>query len=167
MGRLIRLLSVVITISSIYGCANAEGGDMTVEKGRTVTFDYTLTVDGEVVDTSRGKEPLEYVQGESGLIPGLTKRMEGMRTGEERKITVPSAEAYGEIRGEAFREIPRSRLPEGMEPAAGIMLQAEQQDGGVVPVRISEVRDDVVVIDFNHPLAGKDLLFEVKIVSVK
>ena len=140
---------------------------MTISEGKTVSFDYTLTVDGETVDTSKGKEPLKYVQGDSNLIPGLTKRMEGMQTGDEKKIEVPAEEAYGQVREEAFKDVPKKQLPPDMEPARGMVLQVQQPGGPPMPVRIKEVKPDSVVIDFNHPLAGKDLMFDVKIVSVE
>ena len=139
---------------------------MTIKEGKKIAFEYTLTVDGEVVDTSKGKEPLEYTHGDASLIPGLTSRMEGMKEGEEKKIPVPAAEGYGLVNPEAFQKVPKAQMPADMNPEAGMMLQAQRPDGSVLPVKISEVNDDSVVIDFNHPLAGKDLTFDVKVVSI-
>ena len=137
-----------------------------VENGKKVSFDYTLTVDGEVVDTSKGKQPLEYTHGEPGLIPGLTSRMEGMEEGEERKIKVPSEEGYGPVDPKAFQEVPKTQLPENTDPKVGMLFQAQSPDGSMLPVKVTEVKNTSVIIDFNHPLAGKDLDFEVKVVSV-
>jgi FKBP-type peptidyl-prolyl cis-trans isomerase 2 len=139
---------------------------MTIEKGKKVAFDYTLTVEGDVVDTSKGKKPLEYTHGDSSLIPGLTSRMEGMKAGEERKIEVPSKEGYGLVNQKAFQEVPKTQLPKDINLNPGMMLEAQRPDGSVLPVKIAEVKDSSVVVDLNHPLAGKDLIFEVKIVSV-
>lgn len=139
---------------------------MAVKNGKKISFDYTLTVDGGVVDTSSGKKPLEYTHGDNSLIPGLTRRMEGMEEGEQRKIEVPAEEGYGPVSKEAFREVPKSQLPQDIDLDPGMMLQAQRPDGSVLPVKIHEVKEGSVVIDLNHPLAGKNLDFDVKIVSI-
>ena len=139
---------------------------MTIKEGKKVSFDYTLTVEGEVVDTSKGRKPLEYTHGDSSLIPGLTSRMAGMKEGEERKIEVPSEEGYGLVSQEAFQEVPKTQLPKDITLNPGMMLEAQRPDGSVLPVKIAEVKDAAVVIDLNHPLAGKNLVFDVKVVSV-
>lgn len=139
---------------------------MAIEQGKNISFDYTLTVEGEVVDTSEGREPLKYTHGDASLIPGLTSRMEGMKEGEEKKIDVPAEEGYGLVNPEAFQKVPRTQMPSDMKPEPGMMLQAQRPDGSVLPVKIAEVTDDVVTIDFNHPLAGKNLTFDVKVVSI-
>lgn len=138
----------------------------TIENGKKISFDYTLTVDGEEMDTSKGKQPLEYTHGDKSLIPGLTSRMEGMEEGEERKIEVPAEEGYGMVNPEAFKEIPRSQMPKDTEPQAGMILQGQTAEGQTVPVKITEVKDDTVVIDMNHPLAGKSLVFDIKVNSI-
>jgi FKBP-type peptidyl-prolyl cis-trans isomerase 2 len=137
-----------------------------IEKGKKISFDYSLTVDGEVIDSSKGKKPLEYVHGEGKLISGLTKRMEGMEAGEEREIEVPAEEGYGLPDPKAFRKTPRKDFPEEIELKPGTMLSAQKPDGSVLPVKVMEVEEDFVVIDLNHPLAGKDLFFKVKVVAV-
>ena len=137
-----------------------------IEKGKKISFDYTLTVDGEVVDTSEGKKPLEYTHGDDSLIPGLTRRMEGMKEGEQRKIEVPPEEGYGIVNEKAVQEIPRTQVPKDVQPKVGMILQAQRPDGSSFPVKITGVKDDSVVIDLNHPLAGKDLFFNVKVVSI-
>jgi peptidylprolyl isomerase len=139
---------------------------MNIEKGKTVAFEYTLTVDGELVDTSKGKEPLKYTHGDASLIPGLTSRMEGMKEGEEKQIDVPAEEGYGPVNPEALQQVPRTQLPEDITPEAGMVLQAQKPDGSVLPVKIAEVTEEAVVMDFNHPLAGKDLKFDVKVISI-
>jgi len=138
-----------------------------IEKGKKIAFEYTLTVEGKVVDSSDGKEPLKYTHGDNSLIPGLTKRMEGMKEGEERKIEVPPEEGYGLVSKEAFQEVPREQVPSNVEPTAGMILQAQRPDGSTFPVKITEVTDNTVKIDLNHPLAGKNLNFDVKVVSVQ
>ncbi|HID93718.1 MAG TPA: hypothetical protein EYP60_06445 [bacterium (Candidatus Stahlbacteria)] len=89
---------------------------MVIQNGSRVWFDYTLTVDGEVVDSSEGRGPLQYTHGEGKIIPGLSRQLEGMRVGEERKIEVLPEEAYGQVNPDAFQEVPRSVLPADLKP---------------------------------------------------
>ena len=138
-----------------------------VKKGSKVTMDYTLTVDGKVIDSSKEHGPFTYTQGNGEIIPGLEKGIAGMQVGEEKEIVVSPADAYGEINPQNFREVKRSTLPPNIKPKAGMMLQARTANGKVIPVKIAKVNKDTVVLDFNHPLAGKTLKFDVKILSIK
>ncbi|MBD3245852.1 MAG: peptidylprolyl isomerase [Candidatus Omnitrophica bacterium] len=138
-----------------------------VAEGKKVKFNYTLTVEGKVVDTSEGREPLEYVHGEGQIIPGLAEGMQGMEPGESKKIEVAPDQGYGQVREDAYREVQKNTLPEGLEPKAGMMLQAQGPQGQVVPVTVEEVKDETVKLNFNHPLAGKTLHFDVSVVSVE
>ena len=140
---------------------------MTIEKGKKVSFDYTLKVDGEVVDTSKDRGPLEYTHGEGKIIIGLEKEMEGMKVGDEKTVEVKPEEAYGLKDSQAFRDVPKTSLPQGLEPKVDMMLQMQGPGGQALPVRIAEVKDDKIVLDLNHPLAGKTLMFQVKVVEVK
>jgi FKBP-type peptidyl-prolyl cis-trans isomerase 2 len=151
---------------SIYD-AKAGGGKMVIQDGRQVSFDYTLTVDGEVVDSSKGQGPLRYTHGKGEIIPGLARQLEGLRVGDEKTIEVPPEEAYGAINRQAFREISKASLPAGLEPKVGMYLQMQGPAGQVLPVKIAEVKDNSVVLDLNHPLAGKTLTFQVKIVDIQ
>jgi len=145
--------------------ANAE--DVVISKGSKVAFDYVLTVDGKIVDSSQTKGPLEYTHGDASLIPGLTKRMEGMKVGDEKVIEVPPEEAYGNPDPAGIKEIPLSSVPKDVKPEVGIMLQMQDQSGQAFPAKIIEVKKDSIMIDLNHPLAGKRLTFKVRIVSIK
>lgn len=147
--------------------SNVNGEAMKIENGRKVKFDYTLKIDGQVVETSNGKEPLEYTQGEGKIIPGLESRLVGLTAGEEKSVVIPAAEAYGEINEAAYREVPKSSLPDGFEPEAGMVLEIKAPDESVVPAVVWEVKEETIVLNFNHPLAGKTLQFDVKIVSVE
>lgn len=164
--KLMGFLAAGLFLVSGMCSAQAEGDQMIIEDGKKVSFDYTLTVDNEVVDSSKDRGPLEYTQGSGQIIPGLAKQMAGLKAGDERTLEVAPAEAYGEINPEAFKEVPKASLPEDLDPQPGIFLQMVGPGGQAIPVKISEVKDDVVVIDFNHPLAGKTLKFDVKIVAV-
>jgi FKBP-type peptidyl-prolyl cis-trans isomerase SlyD len=150
----------------ITGICQAKGAKM-VHEGSKVAFDYTLTVDNTVIDSSKGKEPIQYTQGQGQLIPGLEKNLTGLAVGEEKVITVSPEDAYGQVDPQAVREISRKVLPQEVEPKPGMILALKGPQGQSVPVRIAEVKDDTVVLDLNHPLAGKTLTFDVKIVSVE
>ena len=140
---------------------------MTVEKGKKVTFHYTLSVDDEVMQTSEGHDPMSYTHGAGQIIPGLASEMEGMQEGEEKSVLISAKDAYGEVDPNAFQEMPKSSLPEGLEPHKEMMLQMRTPQGQTIPVRVSEVKEEYIVLDMNHPLAGKDLKFDVKVVSVE
>lgn len=138
-----------------------------IEDGKTVKFEYKLTIDGQLVESSEGKTPLEYKHGSGVIIPGLESRLLGMMVGDEKTIVIPAKEGYGELNDEAYRQIPRASLPEGFKPEAGMIIELQAPDGNPVPAVIWEVSDENVVLNFNHPLAGKTLQFEVKIVSIE
>ncbi len=160
------LLSVLV-FNFGFNAGIGEAKNMIVEKGKEVSIDYTLTVEGEVIDSSQGKSPLQYTQGEGQIIVGLEKELEGLKVGDEKTVVVPPEEAYGLSDPEAFQEVPRSSLPSEIKPQVGMYVQAKGADGKVFPVKITEVKENMVVINFNHPLAGKTLKFDIKIVSIK
>ena len=140
---------------------------MTIQDGKQVTFDYTLTVDGQIVDSSEGKNPLRYTHGDGKLIPGLSKQLEGLRVGDEKGIAVTPDQAYGTIDPTAFQEVPKEKLPTTAELKVGTPLKFLGPEGQTMIVRIAEVKDNTIVVDFNHPLAGKTLNFQIKVVSVQ
>lgn len=138
-----------------------------IHAGSLVAFDYTLTDEsGTVIDSSQGKEPMHYVHGKGEIIPGLEKELAGMAVGGEKKVMVKPEEGYGPVNPLAFQEIPKDRLP----PQAlkvGAVLTARGPEGQTVPVRVHEIKENTVIIDFNHPLAGKTLLFDIKVKEIK
>jgi len=143
-----------------------KGEEIAIEKGSKVNFDYTLTVDGEVVDSSDGRDPFTYTHGEGQIVPGLERNLEGLHAGDKKKVAVLPEEGYGVVDPNAFKDVPRSTLPADVNLEPGMMLQAQNPNGNIFTVKIIEVKDDIVTIDFNHPLAGKMLNFQVKIVSI-
>lgn len=167
MRFIILLISVGLLFCTTDCFAQREGKVLTIQKGKEVSFDYTLTVDGQIFDSSQDKEPLTYVHGDGNIIPGLAKQLEGMKAGDKKDIVVNSEEAYGEVNPNAFHEIPKSQLPSSIEPRIGMTLQANAPDGRSQFARIAEIKDDSIVVDMNHPLAGKKLNFQIEIVSVK
>ena len=140
---------------------------LVVGNGRKVSFDYTLTVDGKEVDSSKAHGPFQYTHGQQSIIPGLAKQLEGLKLGDEKTVVVAPEEAYGPVHPEAFQEIPRERLPKDVDLKVGIQLRASAPDGRAAIVTVSELKGDKVFLNFNHPLAGKELHFQVKILSVQ
>ncbi len=139
-----------------------------VEKGKKVKVDYTLKVDGQVVESSVGKEPLEYTQGANMIIPGLESQLEGMKVGDQKTVTVAPKDGYGEINPEAVKDLPASAFPADFTPQVGMVIEMkDEKSGQTVPAVIQEIKDGKVKLNFNHPMAGKTLVFDVKIIDIK
>jgi len=150
----------------IAGSAFGKDNNSVVEKGKEVSFEYILTVDGEVVDQSKEGGPMKYTHGKGDIIPGLERQLQGLQQGDERIITVLPEEAYGAINPEAFQEVNRSSLPQTVTPQVGLLLEGRDEEGRTFQGMISELKQDSVMVNFNHPLAGKTLFFKIKIVSI-
>jgi len=138
-----------------------------VGENDVVSLEYTLTVDGEVVDSSEGHEPIQFIQGQGHIIPGLEKAIYGMTTGESKEVNVAPAEGYGEEDPNAFLEIPKSEFPPEIPVEVGTPLQLRDHQGQVFEAIIAEVKEDSAVLNFNHPLAGKTLNFQIKVVGIR
>jgi FKBP-type peptidyl-prolyl cis-trans isomerase 2 len=138
-----------------------------IEAGSMVGIEYTLTLkDGTKVDSNVGGEPLRVKQGSGQIIPGLDKELIGMKVGESRQITVGPDQAYGQVDPTAFTEIPVSELPEeGREP--GALLMARDDQGNARRLRVHKIEGETATLDFNHPLAGKTLTFDVTIREIE
>ncbi|MBW3545635.1 MAG: peptidylprolyl isomerase [Bacteroidetes bacterium] len=137
-----------------------------VQKGDRVRVHYTGRLkDGKVFDSSKGREPLEFEVGAGMMIAGFDKAVNGMDVGEQKTVEIPSGEAYGERREEMVIDVPRQQVPEGITPEVGQQL-ALNNGGQQVPVVVTEVTDEKVVLDANHPLAGQDLIFDIELVEV-
>src|SRR5512138_1003576 len=132
-----------------------------VDDGKVVSMHYTLHVDGKVVDSSEGGEPLQFIQGMGHIIPGLEQQLYDMRVGESKNITVPPGEGYGETDDAAYMEVPRDAFPANVPLDQGTELELRDQGGNPVYARIDNVTDENVRLDMNHPLAGKELKFDV------
>jgi FKBP-type peptidyl-prolyl cis-trans isomerase SlyD len=133
-----------------------------------VAFDYKLTLDsGEEIDRSPDNQPFGFITGSGQLIPGLEKGMMGMTAGDRSKISVAPEDAYGLINPELVANVPRSHFPGEMELKPGMTFQSPGPDG-MISANIIEIKDDnTVVVDLNHPMAGKKLHFDVNIVEVR
>ena len=133
-----------------------------------VTIHYTLhDSEGTLLDSSVGKEPLQYIHGNGMLIPGLEAMLEGKEPGLKFKAVVEPAEAYGEYNEKLVIDVPKSQFEEGAPIQVGMTFQATTEDGQVVLVRVSKITDDTVTVDGNHELAGKQLTFDIEILDVR
>jgi peptidylprolyl isomerase len=135
--------------------------------GDTVRIHYTGSLtDGTQFDSSSGRDPLEFTIGQGHIIPGLEREVAGMEVGQTKTVTVPADDAYGPHHEEAVHEVQREQIPDTIDLAIGVELQATAQNGQVMRLRVVELGDDTVKLDANHPLAGKDLVFEVELVEI-
>lgn len=136
-----------------------------INKGAKVKFDYTLTVDGKVEDTSAGRGPLEYEHGAGQIIRGLEKELETMNVGDKKTVQVKAEEAYGPVLQEAIKRVPKEAINNADQLKVGDMVGASN-GGHTFRAVVKEVTDKEITLDFNHPLAGKDLTFEVEIKEI-
>jgi len=130
-----------------------------------VHYKGTLS-NGDIFDTSEGREPLEFTLGTGQVIPGFDNGIVGMAIDESKTLNIPSAEAYGDIKKELIQEVPKTHLPEEIKPEVGLQLMSNTPDGQQIPLVVTEVKEETIVVDANHPLAGKDLTFEITLVGI-
>ena len=181
MKKLLALLimsgAVLAALFFLTSLARMSGGEATqaitfksasvIQEGSIVSMEYTLTDDaGAVIDSNVGKEPLTFIEGAGQIVKGLERELNGLKVGDQKKIQVKPEDGYGVPDKNAFHEIPRDKIPpEGQKP--GAMLMTKAPDGRTIPMRVHEVKDKTVVVDLNHPLAGKTLNFDVKIKDIR
>ncbi|PKH68289.1 peptidylprolyl isomerase [Flavobacterium sp. ALD4] len=139
-----------------------------VKENNTVKVHYVGKLsDGQVFDTSEGKEPLEFTLGQGKLIAGFEKGLIDMKLNEKKTITISKEEAYGESREDLIQEVDKSQLPEDITPEVGMGLVSKSADGNEMNLLIVEVKESTIVIDGNHPLAGKELTFDLEVVDIQ
>ena len=140
---------------------------MKVSKGDIVSVEYTIRLDDDrVIETTVGEAPLSYTHGQNEILQGLEAGLDGMERGAAKVITVEPVDAYGEIHSEGFFEVQRERVPAEAQ-RIGIKLETTAPDGRVVFPYVAEIRPDVIVLDLNHPLAGRTLRFDVRVVDIQ
>ena len=132
-----------------------------------VTIEYTLTVEGEVVDSSEEAGPLDYLQGHANIIPGLEREIEGMKIGESKTVLVAPEDGYGLIEPDAILEVDREEFPEDVPMEIGVELEITDDEGDMMFATIIKVGSKVVELDTNHPLSGKELSFDVKVTDLR
>jgi FKBP-type peptidyl-prolyl cis-trans isomerase SlyD len=147
--------------------AEKSKNDRVIKDGMMVSFEYTLkSSDGKVMETTKGREPLRYIHGQKMMIPGLEKELTGMKIGGEKHVTVKPEDAYGKINPNAVQEIPKEKIPpNGLK--VGAVLAAKSPEGMVVSMTVRQIKEKTVVLDMNHPMAGKTLVFDVKVVDIQ
>jgi len=151
----------------ISGC-NAAQNAAQAKNGDIVEVHYTGTLEnGTVFDTSAGREPLKFTLGAGQMIPGFEQAVLGMKIGESKTVTIPADEAYGPYRDDMVQVINREELTNIPNPEVGQQLYGSQPGGGTITGTITNVTDTTVTVDFNHRLAGKDLTFEIELVSIQ
>lgn len=139
----------------------------TAGSGDTVRVHYTGKLDdGTVFDSSADGEPLEFELGAEEVIQGFERALDGMEAGQRKQVRLAPEEAYGERRDDLVFDVPRDELPDGYEPQKGEELAVEVNSGREVPAYVKNVKDEAVTLDLNHPLAGRELLFEVELVEI-
>jgi peptidylprolyl isomerase len=137
------------------------------KSGDTVKIHYTGTLeDGTTFDSSQGRDPLEFEIGSGQVIPGFDKAVEGMAVGESKEVTIPADEAYGPRHEQMVQDVPMSALPPDLEPEVGMALSAQGQDGSELRLTVTEVKEDSITVDGNHPLAGQPLTFAIELVNI-
>jgi FKBP-type peptidyl-prolyl cis-trans isomerase SlyD len=141
---------------------------MRVQTGRVVLLDYLVKVtSGQVVEASSPKGPIEYLHGAGQILPALERALEGLGEGEQASFSIAPDDAYGERNEENVVSLPRGLFPEDVKLEPGVCLYARASEGESHPITVREVKDDLVTVDLNHPLAGERLYFEVKICGVR
>lgn len=139
-----------------------------VKANDTVRVHYTGKLEnGQIFDSSLERDPLEFTLGQGQLIPGFEQGVLDMKVNEKKTIEIPHTEAYGEVREELFHEVGKDKLPEEMKVEVGMGLISKAPDGSERQLTVHEVKDDTIIVDANHPLAGKDLTFELELVEIK
>lgn len=137
------------------------------KKGDTVKVHYTGKLeDGTVFDSSIEKEPLTFTLGEGNMIKGFESAVLGMQVGDSKTAVIVSDEAYGQRNEEMVVEVPANNVPENISPEVGQQLAIQQPDGRTIPVTVTQVDEEKVTLDANHPLAGKDLVFDIQLVDI-
>ncbi len=139
-----------------------------ISDGLMVSLDYTLRLDdGEVADTSEGREPVQFIQGQGQIVPGLEKELYGMKIGDEKDVVVEAAEGYGEYNPEAMQMVPKDAFPEDMELEKGMGIQVNDGSGRTMVAFVDEILPEGVKLDFNHPLADETLHFHVEVAGLE
>ena len=138
-----------------------------IEKGKKISLEYTVFLeDGTQIDTNIGEPPLVFEFGMGQMFPVIEQELIGLTPGDQKKIVLQPEDAYGHVVDEAFREVELSAIPDQFRQV-GAVFGIQDPAGGIFPIRVHQINDDKVILDFNHPLAGKSLQFDVKVIAVK
>ncbi len=163
----LKLSAVILAAFAFTACS--KGGDSAanaIAAGSNVKMHYTLTVDGNVADSSAGKDPLAFTQGAGQIIPGLDKVLIGMKVGDKKKVTVAPKDGYGEVNPQAIQKMPKKMVGNIPDLKVGMTLQGKTPQGQSFRARVIKIGKEEVTVDLNHPLAGKTLNFDVEIIDI-
>jgi FKBP-type peptidyl-prolyl cis-trans isomerase SlyD len=138
-----------------------------VAKDLVISMDYELSVEGEVIDYSEPGDPIEFIQGNENIILGLEKAIDGLSIGDSKEVYVKASDAYGDYDADGFVEVPKAEFPEDIPLEVGLEISVTNDDGEEMTAFIEEVGVETITLNFNHPLAGKDLNFKIKIVGIR
>jgi FKBP-type peptidyl-prolyl cis-trans isomerase 2 len=164
-----RVTAAALPLCLLAAAAAAEepAAPKVVAEGSKISIEYTLKLDdGSTADTNVGREPLVYEQGKGEMLAALEKQLTGMKVNDTRKVKLSPEEGYGAVNPAAFQTVPASQVPEEARTAGTTMI-AEDGSGRRQQVRVHEVKGDQIVVDMNHPLAGKTLHFDVKVLAIQ
>jgi FKBP-type peptidyl-prolyl cis-trans isomerase SlyD len=158
---------ILTCVPALAADGKGEGSVATVKDGAEVTLEYTLRLeDKTMLESNVGKEPMTYRHGAHEIVPGLEQSLVGLAKGDKKQVVVKPSDGYGEVDPKAIQEVTKSMIPEAGRKV-GARLEAKGPDGQSMFPRVVEVKDETVVLDFNHPLAGKTLVFEVTILDIR
>ena len=168
-----RILSILgtVVLGALFLAPDASAqkakGEQMIQNGSVVSLEYTLSeANGKLIESNKGKTPLKYTHGKNQIIPGLEKELTGMKVGGKKNIRVKPEDAYGAVNPDAFQEVPKANIPpEALK--VGSMLIARSPQGQSFSVRVHEIKENTVVLDLNHPLAGKTLVFDVQVLDIQ
>jgi peptidylprolyl isomerase len=167
MKKMLFMVLLGAILLSLVLAAGCGGSAVVAKKGDTAKVDYTGTLaDGTQFDSSIGKQPLQFTVGAGQMIAGFDAAVLGMKVGDKKTVTIPAAQAYGARDESLVFNVNRSDLPGNINPQVGMKLQMSRTDGSTVVVKVIEVNESTVKLDANHDLAGKDLTFEITLVSI-
>mgnify|MGYP003394295288 CR=1 FL=1 len=170
LGKLVSTccLASMLAIGGLSVQAQETSPPLTVSEGKLVSLEYTLTLetDKTVLESNVGGKPLTYTHGSQQIIPGLEKALAGLKVGDAKEVVVPPGDGYGDVDPQAVQEVKKDLVPSDAHKV-GTRLQGKLPDGRPVFPLVAAVKDDTVVLDFNHPLAGKTLHFDVKVVHIE
>lgn len=167
LTMLLTVLGLTVALA-IPGLAEDKKGETAaIADGKQVSLEYTLTLeDKSKIDSNVGKDPLVFTQGAHEIVPGLEKKLSGMKVGESKKIEVPPEEGYGAVDPQRKQEVEKTKVPEDARKV-GAKLTGQGADGRMVFAQVTEVKEDTIILDLNHPLAGKKLFFDIKVLKVE
>ena len=161
IGLFLLTATILIGINSSVSAATTK-----IETGKKVSLSYKLLVEGELIESADAKQPFSYTHGQRQIVPGLEKNLTGLKVGDKKTIKVPPQEAYGQMDLKQFLEFDKKKLPKDIPMKVGTMVEARSPKGEVRLVKIKEIKDKTVVLDFNHPLSGKELEFQIEVLKI-